>query len=751
MSHETFIKIKWFAFAFLLLTQFVNTSVLLAEELFSDIKISFDQKASSTFSKNLKIDYREFYNNKDRYEVALRKELDEVAFMLPDNIVEKIPEWINFQIETKNPGEGNKFLPKCDGTQNGSLNDFSTYNEKTYRVSIDYRLIRLLIDDSFDESIIPTKYGCESKNMKIFARGQLIYNLIKASEYNKKKYALAFKDIYLKKTSFMQRPKGSSARSVTVDYSTESYEYKNVNSPRVLMGENDGAISNFARNIEMYLLDKSYACRRPVNFEYFTKNYFSDREKIVPNCELSYLVIAKDNEQVYSESLDPRDILRVDYAIAGKGDGIASGFGHSLLRVIPCHRSNKSEKSIENCIKNTPRHLILSFAANIDDLVMSYSKGIFGGYNSNLSVTPYMEYVKKNYNGFELRDVEFYPLKFNDEQKTAFLQRVVEMFWSYAGDYKFVSNNCAVEAHNLIQSAIENEEVLKDKSITPYGVADFYDQIGLIDMNEKIVSVSDKKYIGYVLNENVNASTDDSTLANNIETYSKNTTAAEHLNIFKEKIKFNDKKDDFANFQETVRILKTIDSFVALEEYAQSIVEKKLADLVTDDIAESKNGESFLEKNGEKGELFRAFVIIRDALKTSNLAVHGYGVPLKEEIVMNFKERNTIVKNYNKFLDRVKEIKYSKIVKEIDNLKSNQSSFKNEKNPFINKRKQILEKLLNGIVLSEIKKGTSSKLKKSRSLQENIMQLKKIVIEKGIDENYVGDKDLKDCLARNKF
>lgn len=138
----------------------------------------------------------------------------------------------------------------------------------------------------------------------------------------------------------------------------------------------------------------------------------------------------------------------------------------------------KTEKGRKVCINDYTGHLIISFAANIDDLVMSYSKGIFGGYNSLLSITPFYEYVRKNYNGFELRDVEFYKLKFTDEQKTSFMQRVVEMFWSYAGDYKFLTNNCAVEAHNLIQSSINNEDTINDNSFTPYGVVEFYDEIG---------------------------------------------------------------------------------------------------------------------------------------------------------------------------------------------------------------------------------------------------------------------------------
>lgn len=95
--------------------------------------------------------------------------------------------------------------------------------------------------------MISLKYSCEHKDMSVFAQGQILSNLIIASEYKKIRYAEAFNEYYLKKNRFDKIPKPSAARGPSVDYATNNYKYLNVNSPRVLIGEKNGAIQNFAK------------------------------------------------------------------------------------------------------------------------------------------------------------------------------------------------------------------------------------------------------------------------------------------------------------------------------------------------------------------------------------------------------------------------------------------------------------------------------------------------------------------------
>lgn len=725
---------------------------LQADDIFSDTKIKLLRSNSDV--SILKKDYNDFYNNKDFYLKNFRQILEEVVGVLPEFIIEKIPSYVNFEITILAKAIGKAYLPSCNDNSSNSLRGFSAYNPNTYTISLDYRLLRLIIDDAIDEKIVPVKYDCEYLDMKKFARGQIIYNLVQASEYNKKKYALAYEDLFLKRNGFDQVPMVSSKRAISVEMPNRNYEFKNINSPRILLGEKEGAISAFARNLELYLFDDNYKCRRPVNHDYFTNKLFNgDTQNKNSNCELSYAFVVREENEFYPRELDPQDILRVDYAIAGKSKGIVSGFGHSLIRIIPCNRlAQKHKNGVRDCILNLPNHLILSFAANINDLVMSYSKGVFGGYNSQLSITPYNEYVRNNYNGFELRDVEFYPLKFTDAQKETFLKRAVEMYWSYAGDYKFITNNCAVETHNLIQASVGNDEIIKDSSITPYGVAEFYNEIGLIDINKKIVAVSDKKYIGNVLVENaidgnINENTmDDEKLEELIENYSKHIGASEHIKIFNDKTKLVNKNSNIEKFFETLRVVSIIESFIALEDHAIAVLEKKLSDEIIDNIANSRDGKSFLEDDQTQGELYKTFLVIRDSLEVNGFAINQYGIPLDSERKFDFSMRNSVIKKYNSFIERIKNEMLPDRVKEIEQLKKNKQYFLSIKRKISEKKFENLDLALKDIVKEDAASSNKSVIKKCTSAREKILQLKKLAIAKGIKDDFLGETELSVAL-----
>lgn len=236
----------------------------------------------------------------------------------------------------------------------------------------------------------------------------------------------------------------------------------------------------FAVNLEYFLTDPEYQCRRPSMNKYLM-NHFGHQPFQTKNCAPYMKIVDPQFSKVENAlvSIDPNRIYQVHYLLAGRGQGISSRFGHSMFRLVICAPGKPLGP---DCMKDINHHIVLSFRAFIDTPEINNLKGLRGKYPSTLFFLPFLKVVEE-YTKKELRDLESYPLRLSREHIADFAKRAVETHWSYSGKYYFISNNCAVESMNMIRSATFIPHLLSEASVTPYGLRNDLARAGLLDKN----------------------------------------------------------------------------------------------------------------------------------------------------------------------------------------------------------------------------------------------------------------------------
>ncbi|WP_419168876.1 DUF4105 domain-containing protein [Halobacteriovorax sp.] len=235
--------------------------------------------------------------------------------------------------------------------------------------------------------------------------------------------------------------------------SADSYEYENLD-------------EHNAVNFEFFLMDKDYKCKRPSYYKFYSE-LLNHRPFEDNNCEIYSKIVLDDLKTV--RDINPDRVYRVDYLLASKGDSVISGFGHSMFRIVLCAPFRK--KVDENCLKDKLYHVVLSYRANVSDIKSDMLKGVFGGYDSVLFMLSFPE-VLNEYNGGELRDLISQPIYLSKEEKRDFIHKVLETYWEYEGDYKFITNNCASESNELFQAAFPSSDFAHERVILPYSLLD---------------------------------------------------------------------------------------------------------------------------------------------------------------------------------------------------------------------------------------------------------------------------------------
>jgi hypothetical protein len=234
--------------------------------------------------------------------------------------------------------------------------------------------------------------------------------------------------------------------------SADPYEFKNL-------------AESLAVNAEYLVLDPEFECRRPA-----TANFLA-RRLGVPlrgECRKSYRVLSQsafpeDNYSV-SASIDPRRIYQVHYLFAGQGRAIMSRWGHAMFRLVVCAPSRP--RVGPECLEDVSHHLALTYRANVTDPNLSYSRGVFGGYPSQLFVMRYLE-VQQEYNKIELRDIFSVPLRLSRAELAEFVDVTLERYWTYQGRYYFLDNNCGTEAVKHLAVALPDAQSQLIGSVTP--------------------------------------------------------------------------------------------------------------------------------------------------------------------------------------------------------------------------------------------------------------------------------------------
>lgn len=231
-----------------------------------------------------------------------------------------------------------------------------------------------------------------------------------------------------------------------------------------------------AVNLEYFLLDPGYACRRPALHRYFSERMGSKGDSAQCASDFVY-VDAGDGGDEALAALDPRRVYEVDYLLADSNDQVMSRWGHSMLRLVVCAPGRAPGP---DCRLDLQYHLVLSFRAFVDDVQLSSWRGLTGRYPSRLFVLPLTQVVDE-YTKVELRGLRSTPLRLQREEIAGLLERAAQLHWSYDGRYYFVSNNCAVETYKLLHDGVPRLASADIGSITPTGVLHRLERAGVAD------------------------------------------------------------------------------------------------------------------------------------------------------------------------------------------------------------------------------------------------------------------------------
>ncbi len=417
---------------------------------------------------------------------VIERFLEEATYFLPPKMIEKAGRTIGVSFI---PFEGDKKYnrteiepPRCDwNTPHPELiglskEDIIDRSQKfAFVAGKNIYLNELWIKDILAGPKAARTFSCGHKNLYQAALGTLVHEYSHIYDKNSNFPSLSeeFKRLgHWKTGSFWWS--GSENKNITRIRSPDPYEYFNTE-------------EGFAVNLEFYLLDPEYRCRRPSFYNYFNSEHFNSWTAF-PSfiCRTNTEVLAYDYvlDTIIKSDLNPERVYEIDYLLADRTDSFASRWGHAMYRLIIC--SPEVEKIGPHCRGgiNTAFHRVVSYRANIQDIQISKWKSLVGGYPSLLFILT-LTGVVQEYNKEELRDLISIPLKLSDFEKNNFVYKVLENQWDYIGKYMFINNNCATESRDLLKSVSWDPTVNQIKTLTPIGLYQELADAGYIDQELK--------------------------------------------------------------------------------------------------------------------------------------------------------------------------------------------------------------------------------------------------------------------------
>ncbi len=231
-----------------------------------------------------------------------------------------------------------------------------------------------------------------------------------------------------------------------------------------------------AVNLEHFLLDADYACRRPAMSRLFAQRFGGEQAAVACPRDLPFLQATSDGASPLL-AIDPSRVYAVDYLLAEGNSAPMSRWGHAMLRIVACAPGHAPGPA---CRLDLAYHQVLSFRAFVDDVQVSNWRGLTGSYPSRLFVLPLAQVVDE-YTKVELRGLRSIPLHLSRDEIATLLQRAALVHWSYDGRYAFVGNNCAVETARLLGDGVPRLGRARLLSITPNGLLRRLERSGIAD------------------------------------------------------------------------------------------------------------------------------------------------------------------------------------------------------------------------------------------------------------------------------
>ncbi len=230
-----------------------------------------------------------------------------------------------------------------------------------------------------------------------------------------------------------------------------------------------------AVNLEFFLLDPDYACRRPALHQHFAAHF--DWAPPANPCPAQMPFLQAEEGEPPLLELDPARVYAVDYLLAEGNEKPLSRWGHSMLRLVICAPDRRPGPA---CRFDLSHHRVLSFRAFVGDVQISSWRGLTGSYPSRLFLLP-LDQVIDEYTKVELRGLRSVPLRLGPDEIAGLLGRAAQLHWNYNGRYYFISNNCAVETFKLLHDGVPRLAAQPLASITPNGLLRRLEKSGIAD------------------------------------------------------------------------------------------------------------------------------------------------------------------------------------------------------------------------------------------------------------------------------
>lgn len=418
---------------------------------------------------------------------------------------------------------------------------------------------------------------------------------------------------------------------------------------------------SFKINYAFFLNDPEFKCRRPSFYAYFSRltNETPHANSTCKRNSLVTLISESTNgaNPIVARNIDASRIYQIHYLFAGKGKQMMSRWGHAMYRIVLCAPGRAVGP---DCLQDYSNHIVVSYRANVEDMNIDYAKGMNGAYASQLFLMNMSEVVAEYTKG-EFRDIISLPLKMDRGQIALFTDKLLENYWSYKGQYYFITNNCATEAMNLLRTAFpDNKKMQTVNIVTPLGLYDYLIKNKITDadiLNDKKQAIK----LGYLfegvsekLQNSLNLFAADKGIS--FEDFALKLTPAERLAIYEEKLSTSN------------QVVTLMANALRLEEQILLSREQQFA---------KKIGNALFGKEPmpelKETILDEKIIAMKDLYKklsAESYLAKGYGIPLADEFVLanpeSIKALQAEIKNN---MEELKEISIKFFPKEVEEMR----------------------------------------------------------------------------------
>lgn len=333
----------------------------------------------------------------------------------------------------------------------------------------------------------------------------------------------------------------------------------------------------FLVNMEFFLTDSEYQCRRPSLYQYFS-DVFSFNPFEGKSCEFVSEIQTNNGKM----NLDTKRLYQIHYLFAAKGKGMGSQWGHAMFRLVLC----KPGKPVgPECMNDLAYHAVISFRANVNDIKINNWKGMTGKYDSKLFVTS-MKSAIDEYTKGQFRELQSIPLRLSQNEKELFIRSVLELYYGYLGSYYFFTNNCATESMKLLQlSQYESYDEQMKTVFSPLGIRKVLVKNGLADMSvfENKADAIKKGFLFPGIDENLKRSYEDlkgilSLKEKNFETFASQTNPQERsllISKLDQVVSAGDRIKYFAKFLQLESFILSFKTTLYSKQTMSYVLEKK--------------------------------------------------------------------------------------------------------------------------------------------------------------------------------